>query len=135
MITPPLAFAVLLTAVVLGFSPTTTAGQLEDIGKEIAGTMERIGGMIDSKEPNPTDAESQFKLGMMYYNGDGVPQNYIQAHMWLNLAAAQGHPNAKKMRDSLTEKPFFGQAKMTPEQIAQAQELAKNWRPPATKKW
>jgi TPR repeat protein len=34
-------------------------------------------------------AGAQFNLGMMYAEGQGVCQNDVQAHMWLDLAAAQ----------------------------------------------
>lgn len=45
------------------------------------------------------DADAQFNLGVMYYKGRGVPQNYLQAHVWANLAASSarsgdGHPSA-----------------------------------------
>ncbi len=44
---------------------------------------------------NPTDAEEQFKLGSLYYFGDGVAQNYEEAFkLWL-LAAKQGHVYAQ----------------------------------------
>ncbi|MFN2150265.1 MAG: SEL1-like repeat protein, partial [Anaerolineales bacterium] len=33
---------------------------------------------------------AQYNLGLMYSKGRGVPQDYVKAHMWLNLAAAQG---------------------------------------------
>ncbi len=32
---------------------------------------------------------AQFLLGEMYENGQGVPQDYVQAHMWFNLAASR----------------------------------------------
>ena len=68
-------------------------------------------------EPN-----AQMTLGQMYLAGTGVPQNYVQAHAWFNLAAARGHAPATKLRDDLA-------AKMTPEQLAEAQKLAAAWRP------
>ncbi len=68
------------------------------------------------------DAEAQYSLGLLYEKGRGVTQNYVQAHMWLNLAAAQGQKDAGKWRDSLAEK-------MTPAQIAEAQKLAREWKP------
>jgi uncharacterized protein len=37
------------------------------------------------------DADAQNILGLMYYSGQGVPQNYVIAHMWLDLAAAGGN--------------------------------------------
>ena len=44
------------------------------------------------------DATAQFMLGSMYYNGQGVPQDYVRAHMWFNLSAAQGNEKAMKDR-------------------------------------
>lgn len=40
-------------------------------------------------------AEAQFNLGIMYRNGQGVPQNYEQAVHWWHLAADQGHAEAQ----------------------------------------
>ncbi len=67
-------------------------------------------------------ATARYNLGAMYDKGHGVPQDFVLAHMWLNLAAAQGDSEAKKLRDELAEK-------MTPSQIAEAQRLAREWRP------
>ena len=69
---------------------------------------------------------AQFKLGLLYSNGrGGVLQNYVQAHKWFNLSAAQGDMDARMaelLRDRLAKK-------MTPAQIAEAQRLAAEWRP------
>jgi len=65
---------------------------------------------------------AQNYLGGMYAHGQGVRQDYVLAHMWLNLAAAQGNTEAVKNRDIVA-------AKMTPEQIAEAQKLAREWKP------
>jgi uncharacterized protein len=37
------------------------------------------------------DAHTQNNLGLMYAHGQGVPQDYVLAHMWFNLSATQGH--------------------------------------------
>ncbi len=66
------------------------------------------------------DAGGQSKLGASYNIGKGVPQDYVQAHMWANLAAAQGIKNALELRKLIAKK-------MTPEQIAEAQRLAREW--------
>jgi len=66
------------------------------------------------------NADAQFNLGVVYSKGQGVSQDYIQAHMWVNLADAQGHVVAPKARDSIAKK-------MTHEQIAEAQRLACEW--------
>jgi len=58
----------------------------------------------------------------MYAHGDGVVQDYVIAHMWLNLSAARGFQSAAKSLDTITHY-------MTPAQIAEAQKLAREWKP------
>ena len=40
-------------------------------------------------------AMAQVNLGLMYYNGRGVPQDYAQAMKWFRLAADQGYAMAQ----------------------------------------
>ena len=40
-------------------------------------------------------ASAQFNLGLMYFNGQGVPQDYKIAAKWYTLAAEQGHADAQ----------------------------------------
>ena len=68
------------------------------------------------------DADAQFNLGMKYYEGQGVPQDYVSAHMWWNLAGSNGNKDAVKNRNILEKK-------MTKQQIEKAQEMARNWKP------
>ena len=69
------------------------------------------------------DAYSQYILGRMFARGEGgVLQDYVEAYKWYNLAAARGQPLAAAARDTLIEK-------MSAEQIATAQALARDWRP------
>ncbi len=67
------------------------------------------------------DANAQYNLGIMYDKGQGVPQDYIQAYMWASLAAAPGDENAVEGLERLEKK-------MSPDQIAQAQRLAREWK-------
>ena len=53
----------------------------------------------------------------MYETGQGVPEDYVQAYAWLNLAAAQRYESAIQGKNELRKR-------MTSEQIAQAQELS-----------
>jgi TPR repeat protein len=39
----------------------------------------------------------QYSVGMLYYNGDGVRQNYLIAAHWFHKAAVQGAPYAQYM--------------------------------------
>jgi TPR repeat protein len=68
------------------------------------------------------NADAQISLGFRYYEGEGVPQDYILAHMWSNLAAVQGNSQARGIRDMVAQG-------MTREQIAEAQRLAREWKP------
>jgi hypothetical protein len=49
-----------------------------------------------------------------------VPQDYVLAHMWFNLAAAQ--VPVAVFRDDIA-------SKMSAAQIAEAQKLAREWKP------
>ncbi len=68
------------------------------------------------------DPLAQSYLGGMYAEGEGLPKDYVLAHMWMNLAAAKGVQEAVKGRDLLEKN-------MTPAQIGRAQRLAREWRP------
>jgi TPR repeat protein len=74
---------------------------------------------------------AQYNLGGMYASSrgvsQGVPHDLVQAYKWLSLAAsrAQGNDlreNAIKARDLVA-------AAMTPARIAEAQKLAREWKP------
>jgi hypothetical protein len=54
-----------------------------------------------------------------------VPQDFLLAYMWMDLAAASYAPSVKS-REAIA-------ARMTPDQIAQAQQLARDWKQTATK--
>jgi uncharacterized protein len=67
-------------------------------------------------------ALAQTNLGAMYELGRGVPQDYVRAHMWLNLAAASLSGDE---REKATSNREIASKKMTSAQIAQAQEMAR----------
>jgi uncharacterized protein len=67
-------------------------------------------------------ALAQYNLGRMYFEGLGVPQDFVRAHMWFNLSAAQGEQSALRDRDKVARR-------MTPAQLAEAQKLAREWKP------
>ena len=68
------------------------------------------------------DRRAMLELGRLHVQGLGVLQSYVQAHAWFNLAASRGEVEAVKERDAVA-------AKMTPQQVAAAQERAQAWRP------
>lgn len=73
-------------------------------------------------EANQGDAQSQYHLGRLYEAGEGVVQNYVEAHKWYNLAASQGVEASRQARDNLA-------SQMSAEALSQAQSLAAEWEP------
>lgn len=67
-------------------------------------------------EQGNTDA--LIALGQAYNNGQGVLQDFVYAHMWFNIAASLEALMGSNARLSVS-------LKMTPEQIAEAQKLAR----------
>jgi TPR repeat protein len=73
-------------------------------------------------------AQAQYNLGLAYAKGEGVAQDNVAAHMWFNLAAARfaasdarNHELAVRNRDLVANK-------MSREQLAEAQNLAREWK-------
>ncbi|MEL0099754.1 MAG: tetratricopeptide repeat protein, partial [Opitutae bacterium] len=64
------------------------------------------------------EASAQTNLGHMYATGRGVLQNDVYAHMWFNIAAFNGEEKSSKKRNEVAKR-------MTTEQIAEAQKLAR----------
>lgn len=65
-------------------------------------------------------ARAQYQLGTMYQHGQGVPQNDVQAFMWVILSAMAGFESAVAIQKDLMQR-------MPPDQIIKAERLAKNW--------
>jgi uncharacterized protein len=73
--------------------------------------------------------DAQVLLAFAYSLGEGVPEDYVAAHMWVNLAAAKLPPG--KARDAALQLSDQLADKMTPAQITDAQKLAREWKPKA----
>lgn len=69
-----------------------------------------------------SEAIAEVELGFLYNNGLGVPQDYVEAHIWLNLAASQlagkSREQAVAARDSLARL-------ITPAELRDAQSRAR----------
>ena len=62
------------------------------------------------------------KQGLLFMLGEGVPEDFVLAHMWFILSSANGLEEAGKQRDIVAKW-------MTSEQVAKAQRLAREWKP------
>jgi TPR repeat protein len=80
------------------------------------------------------DAQAQYNLGLSYAKGETgakgetrEPDN-VSAYMWLNLAAANFPASDSRRSAAVTSRDVVAN-KMTPEQISEAQKLAREWKP------
>ena len=76
---------------------------------DYATTLREFGPLADQG-----DAKAQHSLAVL--------QDFVQAHMWYNLAAANGEKREALLHDNLAKQ-------MTLVQIAEAQKLAREWKP------
>ena len=71
------------------------------------------------------DVRAMLALGRAFAKGVGVPQDFVEAHKWLNLAAGRGSAEAVAERDALAREMTVGER-------AEARKLARVWRQAAT---
>ena len=64
------------------------------------------------------NADAQNNLGVMYFKGKGVLQDNVTAHMWYNIAAANGYEKAGEWREKRA-------GLMTSADISKAQSMAR----------
>jgi hypothetical protein len=74
---------------------------------------------------NQGDLDAQDLLIGLYFFGDDVPRNYVEAPKWVKVRASL---NKEKKDTSLHDWNFFI-SKMTSQQIEEAQRLASQWQP------
>lgn len=67
-------------------------------------------------------AQAQYKLGLFCQTGLGTAMNLVEAYKWFSLASDQGDKDSTTGRDNVA-------ASMTPDQIAEAQRLAREFKP------
>jgi uncharacterized protein len=72
---------------------------------------------------------AQFNLGVMYGLGQGVPQDDILAYMWSALSASRFLISESEKRDEAVKTRESIAARMSADQITEAQRLAKEWKP------
>ena len=152
--TLPLILGLLVLPVFPQDEPPPTTGSTGEVSGSIADLMSKaeqgdadaqfnLGFMYLMGEAIPLDYKEAFRwyrasavqgkssaqgsLGAMYRAGLGLPQDYILAHMWYNLAVANSELDQErriwaKNRDATAKK-------MTSEQLAEAQRLAREWKP------
>ena len=69
---------------------------------------------------NSGDPAVQRELGLMYSSGVGTLQDFVRAHLWLNLAAALGNANAAADRTRVEDR-------MSTAELQEARDRAAAW--------
>ena len=78
------------------------------------------------KSADQGDADAQVEVAIAYYEGRGVRRNSVQSYKWLTLASSKPWSVDRDIDPPTIEEVA---SKMTPQQIARAQRLAKEWKP------
>lgn len=58
----------------------------------------------------------------MFFEGQGVPQDYVEAHLWIELAASREFGDTGKRYTDMLDR--VGE-RMTPQHLAEAQQRAR----------
>jgi TPR repeat protein len=67
------------------------------------------------------DSNAQYHLSSMYANGIATTKDEVQSYFWLIVSSEKGNKSAKAMLEKLA-------TRLSPEQRAQAEANAKNWK-------
>lgn len=65
-------------------------------------------------------AEAQLLLGTLFFFGQGVPQSYVSAYAWCEIAETNGQSDAQECRDAALEH-------MSTEETKQSFKLVADW--------
>jgi TPR repeat protein len=110
---------VLVLAVLISAGPRAADGAEHQIGDYVTALR------VIRPLAEEGDAYAQLAMGVMYFNGWLVPQDYVQARKWFNLAASRTPPGADH------NEAVMGcdrtAAMMTPAQVDEAQRLTQEW--------
>ena len=105
-----------------GRSATSAAGTVQlmysrgELGGKPKNSREKVEFLRKAAEQG--DAIAQYYLGGMYQSGAGAPKDLVQAHVWYNIAGANGYEDAKRVLAIVD-------MEMTSEQKAEAMKLAR----------
>ena len=71
--------------------------------------------------------QAQYNLGLWYATDEGTLDR-VSAHKWLNLAAVRFSATDTRSRNAAVQNRDLVASKMTPDQLIEAQKLAREWR-------
>jgi TPR repeat protein len=65
-------------------------------------------------------AEAQLLLGTLFFYGHGVPQSYVSAYAWCDIAETNGQSDASECRDAALEH-------LSPAEMHQSFNIVSEW--------
>jgi hypothetical protein len=92
-------------------------------GKTIPRDMEQAAAWY-RRAADQGDPTAQATLGVLYSFGQGVPQDYVEAYFWLDLAASVSGPNQEKYA---ANRQMVGQH-LTTDQVSDVQDRVAAWK-------
>jgi TPR repeat protein len=75
---------------------------------------------LETANLTEANADVFYQLGILYSAGGEIPADYVTAHKWFNIAAAQGNTDAMRLRREIAEE-------MSEADVANAQRAARDW--------
>jgi TPR repeat protein len=78
------------------------------------------------KSADQGNAYAQASLGILYHSGKGLPHDDVRSEMWLIISTDHVE---KDDRDTIVEMRDSVAAHLRPQQLAEAQKLAREWKP------
>ena len=109
---------------------TCTVAVADDLNDGIAAYQSNDYGTAFAKFKKAAEAgnaDAQGRLALRYALGRGVPQDFVQAHKLFTIAAST--ETDKEQRDKYVGNRDLVSGKMTPNQVAEAQRLVREWKP------
>jgi hypothetical protein len=97
--------------------------QLKVSAARLEGTLT----MADDNCRIVASASSSYQGLLSCRNGQGVPQDYVQAHVWFSLAALLA--SEKEDRDGAAKARDLLSSEMSTAQVTEAEKLAREWWP------
>ena len=102
-----------------------TLGQFYSNGDGVEQNYKQAFKWFDRSAEQGDDAAEEALAGA-YFFARGVPQDYLEAHKWANLAVSNAADEIARdshltLLESIAEK-------LTPEQVVEAQKLARDWK-------
>jgi hypothetical protein len=74
-------------------------------------------------------ADAQASLAELHDAGNGGPRDPVQVHVWFDLVSSRFPATGKEKQAAASKRRDVVASRMTPGQVAEAQRMAREWKP------